>query len=299
MKLSTVYEDFVIYHTLQGHSEKTIGSYNGAIKKFINFAGDITLGKLNYELIAQYTLSLYGQQPKLANATIRSYLVHLRAFIHWLSNRGYIRDTKLYSKIIPPKAGKKVVQIYSTEEIKSIFAAIKATPEWIAARNRLIVAFMLDAGMRQSEVATVLKENIDISHKIIKVHGKGDKERYVPMGQLTEQMLDEYIKACPYELKHELFVGKNGEPITNNTIKLFISKLQRKMDIKLSSHKLRHNFATNYIIDQYDEHNTVDIYRLMYLMGHEELSTTQGYLHMAQQYLACRSNISHLDKICI
>ena len=87
--------------------------------------------------------------------------------------------------------------------------------------------------------------------------------------------------------------------MTCDSVKHMVYKLADKLDFELSSHKLRHNFATNYCIDQYEARGQVDIYSLMYLMGHEDVETTQRYLHFAMEIIATRNHVSHLDKVAI
>lgn len=296
MKLSDILIRFIEYQTLSGHSDKTITAYIGHLKRFSDFVGDPAADKLTEEQIYAYMLHLSQQTPKLAAATIRSYLAHLKALLHWAGEKGYVAPN-LYKTIILPKVGKKVVKVYSEDEIRQIFDTIKAFPHWIEVRNKLIVALMLDSGLRQNEVSTLQTADIDLNLRAVKVYGKGNKERFVPLGELSLALLSEYMRLCPYRKGIFLFKDKLGEPITNNAIKLFINKLQRKLGYPISSHRLRHNFATNYVLDQYAEYKAIDIYRLMALMGHEEMSTTRNYIHTAQQIIACRSNISHLDRI--
>lgn len=294
MKFSKAFEEFIEYHTLAYHSDKTIETYCGHLTRFLKFSSVEELSEITEDVIKQYTLSLLSQ--KLSPSTVRSYLSHLRAFFHWSSEKGYM-SPKLYKSMVLPKPGKKVVKVYNPDEIREIFGTIKAFPLWIQTRNRLIVALMIDSGLRQNEVSTIRVDAIDFELATVKVHGKGRKERFVPLGNLTQRLLAAYISSCPYKEGEYLFKDKVGSPLTNNAIKLFISKLQRKLGYPVSSHKLRHNFATNYVLDQYDAHNHVDIYRLMTLMGHEDVITTQNYIHVAQQIIACKSNISHLDQL--
>jgi len=296
MQLSTIVNKFLIYHELQGHSPKTLKSYKEFIGKFIKFTDNIDISEINEEIISAYMLSLYRQQPPLSKATIRTQLVHLRAFLRWLHKSGYIKS-ELYEIIHPPKAPKKVVRIYQPHEIDEIFDNITADKPWLVTRNKLIVALMLDSGLRRSEVVEAQVKNIDFTWNTLKVHGKGNKERFVPLGKLTTELLQQYITECPYDITDRLFIDRYGNPITYNTIKMFIYKLQKKLGYNISPHKLRHNFATNYVIDQYEDRGIADMMRLQYIMGHEELSTTQQYLHLAYQIMSCRYNISHLDKI--
>jgi len=155
---------------------------------------------------------------------------------------------------------------------------------------------MYDSGLRQSEVCTLRKSRISFTDNRMIVHGKGDKERTVPLGKLTQRFMREYLALCPYDLDY-VFVSRHGSALTCNAVKLFISKLARRLPFELSSHKLRHNFATNYCLDQYEKYGQIDIYRLMYLMGHEDIETTKRYLHFAYEIIASRGCISHLDGI--
>lgn len=218
----------------------------------------------------------------------------MKIFLRWAENEyqaGYSTRT-----IKVPRSPKRNVRIYSDEEVRQIFSGIHAESEWLTLRNKCIVALMYDSGLRQSEVCTLLKSRISYSDNRMTVRGKGDKERTVPLGQLTRRFMQQYLSHCPYS-SDAVFLNRRGQPLTCNAVKLFISRLADNLPFELSSHKLRHNFATNYCIDQYRTHGQVDIYRLMYLMGHEDIETTRRYLHMANEILSSQGCISHLDGI--
>jgi len=199
-------------------------------------------------------------------------------------------------KLKVPRAYKKVVHIYTDEEIGMIFDAITAESEWITARNRAMVALMLDSGLRQQEVCTLQTADIFWSRKTLTVCGKGSKERVVPFGEFSRHYMKEYRKLCPYSAEY-FFVGRRGIAVSCDSVKHFIFKLSRKLPFEFSSHRLRHNFATNYCLNQYEKHGHVDLYRLMILMGHEDIETTRLYLHHANQIIASVTAISHLDKV--
>lgn len=130
----------------------------------------------------------------------------------------------------------------------------------------------------------------------IKVLGKGAKERLVPLGNLAKKLLEDYLSACPYSSDY-VFLDKFGLPLSGNAIRLFVSKLKKKLNFDLSSHKLRHNFATNYCINHLKKDGSSSIYDLSILMGHESIETTKKYEHFAHELIAAQNNISHLDKI--
>ncbi len=156
---------------------------------------------------------------------------------------------------------------------------------------------MYDSGLRQEELTKINMEDIMEDNKLLLVHGKGNKDRIVPLGSITINYLHMYLSACPFHTIY-LFCNRRGERITTNTVKQFMQKLKKKTKYKnLSSHKLRHNFATNYCINQYKKNGNVDIYKLVEIMGHEDVETTRIYLHMAQKYIASSGFISQLDTI--
>lgn len=147
-------------------------------------------------------------------------------------------------------------------------------------RNCTIIALMLDSGLRQNEISTLLWGDIYKEYAIVR--GKGNKERFVPLGTTTRQYLQQYRQACPFTSEY-VFVTRRGNPMTNNAIKLLVQKLKRSSGINLSSHKLRHNFATNYCIDSLERTGQCDAFTLKILMGHEDIKTTERYMLLYRQ----------------
>lgn len=130
----------------------------------------------------------------------------------------------------------------------------------------------------------------------MKVTGKGAKERLVSLGRASREFLDYYLSLCPHKSEY-VFVGRLGAPITTNTVKIFVNKLKHKTGIDISSHKLRHNFATNYCIDSIRATGNSNVYDLSILLGHESIETTRIYEHFAHEILALENTRSHLDKV--
>lgn len=293
MKTVEAYDNFINSRRLKDLSEKTITDYQQFLFPFIKALGeDRDFHTLEQEDINNYIRRLL--KKPLSKATKATYIRHIKVFLQWCENEYGSRYRAKQIKI--PKSPKKSVKIYSESDIREIFSVIHAETPWLTYRNKCIIALMYDSGLRQSEVCTLLRSRISFTDNRITVHGKGDKERIVPIGQLTQRYMKLYMEACPYT-SDTLFVSRRGEKMTCNAVKLFVTKLADKLPFELSSHKLRHNFATNYCIDQYDRNGHIDIYSLMYLMGHEELATTQRYLHFAMEIISARGAISHLDYI--
>lgn len=294
MTIQNAFDAFIKSRRLQDLSPKTIKNYTEFITPFIRFVGENKdVLALHEEDILEYITKLL-ERP-ISKASKITYIRHIKVYLQWLEENQQIELNA--SKIKIPKNPKRVVKIYSDAEVVEIFNAIENPLEWIEKRNKAIIALMYDSGLRQAEVCSLKLKNVSFGLNRLVVHGKGDKERTVPLGSLTKQFLEQYMRMCPYEITDEIFFNKDGKLLTCNAVKLMVTKIASKVSFELSSHKLRHNFATNYCLDQYEKNGNVDIYRLMIILGHEDVETTRVYLHLANEIIASRESISHLDKL--
>lgn len=295
MTIQQAFDNFILSRRLADLSEKTIGNYTDFITPFITSIGaDKQINALLETDINEYIGALI-KRP-LSKASRSTYIRHLKIFLRWAESTYKLQINAKHIRV--PRSPKRLVKIYADEEITQIFNAIQTNIEWISMRNKCIVALMYDSGLRQAEVCTLKRKNVSFADNRLVVRGKGNKERTVPLGQLTQHFMRIYFDMCPFSTE-DVFVNRRGEPLTCNAVKLMITKIADKLDFELSSHKLRHNFATNYCLDQYEKHGHIDIYRLMILLGHEDIETTRRYLHLANEIIASRESISHLDKLKI
>lgn len=295
MLLTTCLDTFIGQCRLKDLSPRTIEAYDSFVMKFIKYTTGKNIQDLNLKLINEYINYLYS--CTLSKATVGTYIRHLKIFIKYLEEEELIAPFS--SKIKVPKLPKKLLDIYSDEEIKYIFKNINAITPWMTFRDLSIVALFIDSGVRLNEVCKLNITDIDFRNNFIKVLGKGNKERLVPIGMITRKYILKYLKIRPEPYDHEaLFISfRDLKRIDRNAIRLFVNKLSRKLGFEFSPHKLRHNFATNYCIAEYTVHGRVDIYKLMIILGHEDTLTTQKYLHFAQQVIVAKSNVSKLDKL--
>lgn len=293
MTVETAFERFIRKKKLKNLAPKTLEAYNSFVTPFIRYVGQtLNVTDLDTDMVLGYIDTLYNR--KLADATRASYIRHIKAFIRWMKDCFNIPVA--LSEIEIPKTGKKIVHILTDDDIKLLFSCVKCESEWLTNRNCAILALMLDSGLRQSEVATLEWKNLYIEQGYAIVCGKGNKERCVPLGEITNQFLSNYKNLCPFESDY-VFVGRHGTPLTNNTIKQFVQKLKRATGIDFSSHKLRHNFATNYCTDSLERTGQCDAYTLQVLMGHEDVKTTERYMHYARSMIASKNNRSHVDAV--
>lgn len=294
MTIWQAFDNFILSRRLADLSPKTIKDYTEFITPFIEFIG----GNKDIEAMTEADINGYiGKllDRPLSKSSRATYIRHIKIFLRWVEKTIHI-DVKA-EQIRVPKNPKRIVKIYSDEEIVKIFNAVQNGSEWVTYRNRCIIALMYDSGLRQSEVCTLKLKNVSFRNNRLVVCGKGNKERTVPLGELTKRLMAAYMEKCPYVLEDLMFLNNDGEPLTCNAVKLMVSKVASRLDFELSSHKLRHNFATNYCLDQYERYGHVDIYRLMIILGHEDVETTRIYLHLANEIIASRESISHLDKL--
>lgn len=293
MTIQQTFDEFIMSRRLADLSDKTVKDYELFVTPFVRFLGaDKDIGTIQQHDINAYITKVLDRP--LSKATRATYIRHIKVFLKWLQEDYEVQYD--YKRIKVPKNPKKNVRIYSTDELIEIFDHIHAESEWMTLRNKCIIALMYDSGLRQSEICTLQRSRITYSENRMVVSGKGNKERTVPLGALATRFMREYLESCPYT-SEMVFVNRYGKPLTCNAVKLLVSKVSDLLDFELSSHKLRHNFATNYCIDQYEEYGQVDIYRLMILMGHEDVETTRRYLHHANEIIGTKNSISHLDKV--
>ena len=296
MNLSYAIQKFITDRQVRMFTDKTIQNYRDVLGAFLRYTGDIDIAAITYEAhILKYNKYLISKG--LSRASVGSYLRHIKAFFNYLEEQGIVELGTIARHIKPPKGAKKNINLFTGEDIKLIFESINCESEWLTIRNKLFVCFMYDSGLRQEELTKIMKADFDFVRNVLTVHGKGNKDRYVPFGRTTREYIDRYLLLCPFDFEY-FFCDRYGRKITCNLIKKFINKLQKNTGIEgLSSHKLRHNFATNFCIDGYTKDGYVDNIKLKTLMGHESLMTTEVYMHEAYEIVSTTHFRSHLDSV--
>lgn len=294
MTLQESLDEFLFQKKLAGLSPATLSDYQTFLTIMVKAIGPLTpLESLSYQTVSNYILSLYDRS--LSRSTVATYIRNTRIFLRWVYQEHGLSFNP--SKIKVPKSPKKIVHIYTDTEIQYLFSCVQTSIPWITARNSAIISLMLDSGIRQKEVCELLKANIDKQRMVMKVTGKGAKDRLVPLGYISSLFLEDYLSQCPYADTAYVFVDRLGRPLSGNAVRVFVNRLQKQLPFDLSSHKLRHNFATNYCVDNLRKNGNSCIYDLSILMGHESMETTKKYEHFAHELLAAENNHSHLDQV--
>lgn len=290
MKLQKAIDSFLKEQEFRGNSVKTISVYKQQLRYFYNFSGNIECIDLNYSLVQDYTIHLRQKtknsdhpyssvrDEKISDVTIQTYVRGLKSFINFCIERKYV-DKDNFETFRLPKAKKIIIEILSDDEIKQLFNFCdKHNNKKIALRNKLIISLMVDCGLRVNEVATLSISNIKLKENILKVCGKGNKERNVPFGNVTKQLLKTYIRK--YATGNDLLlINEYGNPVGYFGIKKLFEKIRKYTgNVKIHPHLLRHTFATKYLM------NGGDITSLKMILGHTSLKMVEHYLHLAEQY---------------
>ena len=296
MTVREAFEEFILRKRADGLSIKSIDAYYWQCKQFVDRYGDFSIDDacnlLTDSHIKMYLIWLQENED-LAPSSKISYRRSLKIFLKWCVQE-YDDVSFRYDKIKLLKMPKKETPIYSADDIKKIFAACESDPDWLTSRNRLIVALLLDSGIRREEICRLKKADMDFDNHIIVVTGKGNKQRKAHYGDVVADMIEEYLEKCPYEAD-TLLCSRYNVPLTGDAVSHILYKIQKKTGLQISPHRCRHNFATNYCLDIRASGKEVDPNKLQALMGHEDMTTTKRYMHDALEITAAESCPSHLD----
>lgn len=281
ISLSKYLTDFTLNNKRKGLQPSSIKTYISHINYFIAYLGDTD--DLSAEQIESYCSHITNSS--LSVNSMHSYLRDVRIFVHYIDEQ---LGTAYADSVVLPRTHQKLVHIFTPDEIQRIYSALLTT------RDRLIFALAYDCGLRRMEICG-LRCN-DISDRMFKVFGKGQKERYVPYGQVTRRLISAYLAERHSDSEY-LILTKYQRPFTVDGLSNWFRKLSAASGFDFSAHDLRHNFATNYLINQIEQHGSTDLFQLQMILGHSDQSVTKIYLHIAQQLLIARNSYSHLDAL--
>lgn len=291
MTLNQAVEAFKTDQMIKGNSNITITNYMRFLGYFIDYMGsDLPLDKISVNDLKNYYLSYLNRC--LSTVTIQTYVRAVRVFFSWCYHEGYIRDN-LSDKFRLPKARKNVIDVLTDEEINRLLSCFNIN-SFIGLRNLCIVVLMLDSGLRLHETVTLKFSSVHLAEGYIIVLGKGNKERFVPIGLYSKKYLLKYISSFSFcSLETPLFLKNTLTPISDITVKQLFRKLKKRASIpRLKPHLLRHTFATRYL------EGGGDIYSLQMILGHTSLEMVKRYVHFIPSKIAVNfSNFSPVDNV--
>ena len=291
-------DDFIAHiKDSRSGSDATADSYYRDIARFINYLETNNINKfsdVNKAIVFDFVNELRNgsiTKTKISNSTYSRNLSALRSFYRYLCERHFCEDNPFlqFKKI---HVEKHLPDVLTVEQIERIFNVFDLNNP-IDVRNRCIVEMIYACGLRISECCDLKLSNIDRSQGIVRVIGKGNKERIVPYYPLIDELLDLYIKMYRNEYADDdfeyLFVSKRKGKISPRSVQLLLEdiKVKANLEVDVHPHMLRHSFATH-LLD-----NGSDLRTVQELLGHENLSTTQLYTHLTYDRLKNAVDKSH------
>ncbi len=287
MKWEHALKDYQLYLKIErGLSDNSIDNYSRDAAKLIKYleSHSITVSpvKINAEQIQQFIYDI----AKEVNSRSQSRIISgLRSFFSYLVFEGYRTDNPL-ELIESPKIGRKLPDTLSEEEIDQLISAIDLSKPQ-GERNRAMLETLYGCGLRVSELTHLKLSDLFFDEGFIKVTGKGDKQRFVPIVDVTQKYINIYRTQIRNHLNiqpgHEdtLFLNRRGKQLTRAMVFTIIKRLAEKIGLKknISPHTLRHSFATHLL------KNDADLRSIQLMLGHESITTTEIYVHVDKSHL--------------
>ncbi|KPK98312.1 MAG: recombinase XerC [Omnitrophica WOR_2 bacterium SM23_72] len=273
-------EKFMRYLEIEkNYSAHTILNYHLDLEDFRRFIGDADIEKIDYLALRKYLAQL--KEKNLGARTVNRRLSGLRSFFKFLTREGYLKTNPILS-ILSPKIDKHLPHFLTEEEVSRLIESAFAKNDQDAQglRNRAILETFYSTGIRISELVGLAVEDVDFIGGIVKVRGKGKKERVVPIGEIAMRAIRKYLEKRKKQ-SPALFLNKRGQRISSRGVRNIVMKYIKTAGLKqgVSAHTFRHSFATHLL------NRGADLRTVQELLGHANLSTTQIYTHLTTEKL--------------
>jgi integrase/recombinase XerD len=279
--------DFQMYLKIErGLSKNSIENYTLDILAFQNFLNSEKINQTPIECTQEVVKKfIYETAKVLSSHTQARRIAGLRSFFDYLIFEKY-RVSNPTDLIETPKLGRKIPDVLSLNEIELLIEHLDlGHPQ--GQRNRAILETLYGSGLRVSELINLSLSNLFFKESLIRVTGKGNKQRLVPMGVIAKKYLKIYvqniraIQKIQPECQDVVFLNRNGKRLTRQMIFTLIRSLALKANIqkKIGPHTFRHSFATHLL------ENNADLRTIQILMGHESITTTEIYTHLDTHHL--------------
>ena len=288
MKWNQALKNYQLYLKIErGLAANSIENYSLDVKKLIQYLEDHKVNVSPTDIDQETVQRFIYELAKVINTRSQSRIISgLRSFFNFLVFEDY-RKTNPLDLIESPKIGRKLPDTLSEEEIDRLIAAIDLSkPE--GERNRAMLETLYGCGLRVSELVNLKLSDLFFDEGFIKVTGKGDKERFVPIVNSTIKYINNYIIYIRNHLtiqqgyEDTLFLNRRGKQLTRAMIFTIIKQLAEKIGLKksVSPHTFRHSFATHLL------QNDADLRSIQLMLGHESITTTEIYVHMDKSHLS-------------
>ena len=280
-------------------SDLTIESYKRDILKFFAF---LFKEDINMEDVDAIVIRNFFTQEIASGVSKRSCkrrLTALKQFYHYLLKQGLIKDDP-FLFIDSPRIEKKYPRVLYKEQVEEILKENRKRTDELALRDQAILSLLYYCGLRASELCGIDIQNVYLKQRLLKVYGKGRKERIVPFSETCQKDVEAYIKVCRPNLLgrspiidikdgQKLIFNNKGRPLTVRGLEYILDSIELKTGtfVNLHPHILRHSFATHLL------ENGADLRVIQELLGHESINATQIYTHVTEEAMQKAYSSAH------
>ena len=277
-------EDYLSYILLEKRlSNNTYSSYAFDLENFKNYFNSKEISDIKENDIVNY-IKYLKEDEKLNARSIERHLTTLRGFFKYLVKMEIIKYD-ITKNIDNLKIGKHLPSTLTIDEVERLMNINLNSP--FNYRTKAMLEMMYGSGLRVSELVNLTLNDIDLYNDTILIHGKGSKERIVPLGEIAKEYLNLYLNVRNSLIKRKngnpdkLFLNNHGKPITRNGFNFLLNKLLKEKGIEkeVTPHTLRHSFATH-MLD-----NGADLRTIQELLGHSDIVTTRIYTHVSKKQI--------------
>ena len=252
-------------------SQNTVASYCSDVAFFLDFYG----GRIE-DLTAEDIEEFIASKDWISKRSQARLLSSLRSFCMWLVLEGVLADNPC-DKVDMPKLVKYIPDVLSVDQVSAVIGAVDSS-SWMGLRDRALLEVLYGCGMRVSEAVGLKINSLYLDEGMVRVIGKGDKERMIPIGEVASDALTEYFEQRPLEFScsEYVFINRYGAPLSRVSAFKAVKKYAALAGVRsnISPHTFRHSFATHLI------ENGADIRLVQEMLGHESVSTTEIYTHI-------------------
>lgn len=267
-------------------SRNTILSYKNDITNLLRFAEENNImdeNNIDYKLLNKFYAALF--EMGISGSTAARYLSSHRGFFGYLLQNNYIQKDPT-EKILSPKRAKKLPAVLSFNEIEKMLQA-PDTETILGLRDKAIMELMYSCGLRASETLNLTLNDLHFNEELIRVLGKGSKQRLVPVGSSAVYWVNQYLVSARPNLerktksKNILFLNKRGSKLSRMGLWKIIDRYAAEAKIfhEVHPHTFRHSFATHLL------EGGADLRSVQEMLGHADISTTQIYTHIDRDYI--------------
>lgn len=274
------FQDYLL--NVRRYSSNTVSSYSFDICDFTKFIRG--LGKIFKDIkvddVKSWILDLTERQ--IGKRSIKRKMSSLKSFYAWMYLQKKV-DSDPFEYVHSPKATHALPDFFSEKEINSLLAANEKRTDKLKDRDQALLMLMFASGLRASEVVNLTFNQVDFDNRIMKVSGKGNKDRLVPFTNSAKESMLNYINGLRKDLLKEdtkyIFLNSQGNKMTVRGLEYILDEIEAKTGLygKIHPHMLRHSFATKML------NRGADLRTIQELLGHSSIETTSIYTHVAYE----------------